>query len=31
VRSERLLFRIAIAVIGLHVVDDNYVQPEPGT
>jgi len=28
---EALLFRIAVAVIGLHVVDDNYVQPEPGT
>ena len=28
---ELLLFRIAVAVIGLHVVDDNYVQSEPGT
>jgi fermentation-respiration switch protein FrsA (DUF1100 family) len=26
-----LLFRIAVAVIALHVVDDNFVQPPPGT
>jgi hypothetical protein len=29
--SEVMLFRLAIAVIALHVVDDNYVQPQPGT
>jgi uncharacterized protein len=29
--SEMVLFRLAIAVIALHVVDDNYVQPQPGT
>jgi uncharacterized protein len=28
---ESTLFRIAILVIGLHVVDDNYLQPQPGT
>jgi uncharacterized protein len=27
---ESMLFRIAIAVIALHVVDDNYLQPEAG-
>jgi uncharacterized protein len=27
---ESALFRIAIAVIALHVVDDNYLQPESG-
>ena len=25
------LFRIALAVIAIHIVDDNYLQPEPGT
>jgi hypothetical protein len=25
------LFRIAIAVIAVHVIDDNYVAPQPGT
>jgi uncharacterized protein len=29
--SEVVLFRLAIAVIALHVVDDNYLQPQPGT
>jgi uncharacterized protein len=24
-------FRIALAVIAIHIVDDNYLQPEPGT
>lgn len=28
---ELLLFRVAAAVIALHVVDDNFLQPEPGT
>jgi uncharacterized protein len=28
---EPMLFRLAIAVIALHVVDDNYAQPQPGT
>jgi uncharacterized protein len=28
---ESMLFRIAILVIALHVVDDNYLQPQPGT
>jgi uncharacterized protein len=27
---ESTLFRIAIGVIALHVVDDNYLQPQPG-
>ena len=26
-----LLFRVAIAVLALHVLDDNFVQPEPAT
>ena len=30
-RAATLVFRIAIAVIGLHVADDNFVQPQPGT
>ena len=25
------LFRIALAVIAVHVVDDSFVQPQPGT
>ena len=28
---ETTLFRLATAVIALHVVDDNYLQPPPGT
>jgi uncharacterized protein len=28
---ETFLFLIAIAVIALHVVDDNFLQPQPGT
>jgi uncharacterized protein len=30
-KTEYGLFLLAIAVIGLHIVDDNYLQPEPGT
>ena len=28
---ERRLFRAAIVVLALHVLDDNFVQPQPGT
>jgi uncharacterized protein len=28
---ETVLFLIAIALIALHVIDDNYLQPQPGT
>ena len=28
---ETLIVRVVIAVIGLHVVDDNFLQPNPGT
>jgi alpha/beta superfamily hydrolase len=28
---ETLLFRVALAVIAVHVLDDNYLQPQPGT
>jgi hypothetical protein len=28
---EYRLFALAIAVIAVHVVDDNFVQPQPGT
>jgi hypothetical protein len=31
VRRETLLFLLAIGVIALHVIDDHYLQPEPGT
>jgi hypothetical protein len=31
VRREHGLFVLAIGVIVLHVVDDNYLQPQPGT
>ena len=31
IRRERGLFVVAIAVIAVHVVDDNFVQPQPGT
>ena len=27
---ETVLFLVAIALIALHVVDDNYLQPQPG-
>jgi hypothetical protein len=30
-RSETALARTAIAVVALHVVDDNFLQPNPGT
>jgi hypothetical protein len=30
-RAEYRLFVAATVLIGLHVVDDNYLQPEPGT
>jgi uncharacterized protein len=28
---ESTVFRLAILVLAIHVVDDNYLQPEPGT
>jgi len=31
VPREKLLFLLAIGAVALHVVDDNYLQPEPGT
>jgi uncharacterized protein len=30
-RRETLLFGIGLALVALHVVDDNYLQPQPGT
>jgi hypothetical protein len=30
-RSETRLVRLALAVVALHVVDDNFLQPAPGT
>ena len=30
-RSEVGLVRVAVALVGLHVLDDNFVQPQPGT
>ena len=30
-RHEHTLFRVGIAVIALHVIDDNYISPQPGT
>ncbi len=30
-RRETLLFLLAIALIALHVLDDSFVQPQPGT
>jgi hypothetical protein len=30
-RREYRVFLCALGVVGLHVVDDNYLQPEPGT
>jgi uncharacterized protein len=30
-RHELTLFVVAIAVIALHVIDDNYLSPQPGT
>jgi hypothetical protein len=29
--AHRNLFFAAVGAIGLHVVDDNFVQPQPGT
>ena len=29
--SHTFLFRLGIALIALHVLDDNFIQPEPGT
>ena len=29
--GETLLFRGSTALIGLHVLDDNFIQPQPGT
>jgi hypothetical protein len=31
VSVESRLFMLAIAVIAVHVIDDNFVQPQPGT
>jgi hypothetical protein len=31
VASEQVLARVALAVVALHVVDDSFLQPEPGT
>jgi uncharacterized protein len=28
---QRLVFLVAVAVIALHVLDDSFIQPEPGT
>jgi uncharacterized protein len=30
-RMDTKLFRLAVAVVGLHVADDNFLQPEAGT
>jgi uncharacterized protein len=30
-RTERGIVTIALGLIGLHIADDNYLQPEPGT
>src|SRR5215210_1882115 len=30
-RSEVGVFRLALAVVALHILDENYLQPEPGT
>ena len=30
-RSERGLFTVATSVLGLHLIDDNYLHPKPGT
>ena len=31
VRRSTAVFLIAVGVVGLHIVDDNFLQPEPGT
>ena len=30
-RTERGIVTIALSAVGLHIADDNYLQPEPGT
>jgi hypothetical protein len=30
-RRESALFAAALGVVGLHIVDDNFLRPEPGT
>jgi hypothetical protein len=30
-RTDAGLFRLGVALIALHVLDDNYLQPQPGT
>jgi uncharacterized protein len=30
-RRELVAFRLAVAVVALHVIDDNFLQPPPGT
>jgi uncharacterized protein len=30
-RTEATLLRVAVGVVALHVVDDNFLQPQPGT
>ena len=29
--TERVVFLVAVAVIAIHVIDDSFIQPEPGT
>ncbi len=29
--TERGLFALATSLVGLHLVDDNFLQPQPGT
>jgi hypothetical protein len=31
VSRETTLLLVAVGVVGLHIVDDNFLQPEPGT
>jgi uncharacterized protein len=31
VKSTTSLFRLAVALIGLHIADDSFIHPEPGT
>jgi uncharacterized protein len=30
-RTETVLFRLAVGLVALHVLDDNFLQPQPGT
>jgi hypothetical protein len=30
-RREEVLFRIGVGLVALHVVDDSFLQPQPGT